>query len=114
MVVRSAFAESRDSPLRLVAKVGGMALVYVAPLFFTVSYRGIPQVAGALAWAMTAIAEASTLRLYRRPFAAGCALPVAAAAYIVFAVESAVQYWRGRGGYWKGRFQAPARGARRV
>ncbi len=31
MVVRSAFAELRYSPLRLVAAVGGMALVYLAP-----------------------------------------------------------------------------------
>jgi hopene-associated glycosyltransferase HpnB len=114
MVVRSAFAELRYSPLRLVGAVGGMALVYVAPLFFTVAYRGMPQVAGALAWAMMAIAEAPTLRVYRRPLAAGCALPVVAAVYIAFTVESAVQYWRGRGGYWKGRFQAPGREARRV
>ncbi len=114
MVVRSAFAELRYSPLRLFGAVAGMALVYVAPVLFAVACRGIPRVAGALAWAMMAIAEAPTLRLYRRPLAAGCALPVVAAAYIVFTVESAVQYWRGRGGYWKGRFQAPAREARRV
>jgi hopene-associated glycosyltransferase HpnB len=114
MVVRSAFAELRYSPLRLVGAVSGMALIYVAPLFFTIVCRGLPQVAGALAWAMMAIAEAPTLRLYRRPLAATCALPVVAAVYIAFTVESAVQYWRGRGGYWKGRFQAPAHEARRL
>jgi hopene-associated glycosyltransferase HpnB len=114
MVVRSAFAELRYSPTRLAGAVGGMALVYLAPPFFTVAYRGIPEIAGALAWAIMAIAQAPTLRLYRRPLAVGCALPAVAVAYIAFTGESAVQYWRGRGGYWKGRFQAPAREARRV
>ncbi len=109
MVVRSAFAELRYSPLRLAAAIGGMALVYLAPPLFVVFSRGAPQIAGALAWVLMAIAIAPTLRLYRRPLAAGFALPAVAAAYTVFTLESALEYWRGRGGHWKGRFQAPAR-----
>jgi hypothetical protein len=99
-------------PLRLFGAVGDTALVHVAPLLFAVAYRGIPQVAGALAWAMTAIVEAPTLRLHRRPLAAGRALPVVAVACIVLTVESTLQYWRGPAGYWKGRFWAPACEAR--
>ena len=109
MVVRSAFAELRYSPLRLAAAIGGMALVYLAPPLFVVFSRGAPQIAGALAWVLMAIAIAPTLRLYRRPLAAGFALPAVAAAYTAFTLESALEYWRGRGGHWKGRFQAPAR-----
>ena len=111
MVVRSAFAELRYSPLRLAAAIGGMALVYLAPPLFVVFSRGVPQIAGALAWAMMAVAIAPTLRLYGRPLAAGFALPAVAAAYTAFTLESALEYWRGRGGHWKGRFQAPAREA---
>ena len=111
MVVRSAFAELRYSPLRLAGAVGGMALVYLAPPLFAVFSHGVAQMAGALAWAMMAVALAPTLRLYERPLAAGFALPAVAAVYVAFTVESAIQYWRGRGGYWKGRFQAPAREA---
>ena len=38
-------------------------------------------------------------------------LNAAAAAYVAFTLDSAMQYWRGRGGYWKGRVQAPMREA---
>ncbi len=109
MVSRSAFAELRYSPVRLVGAIGGMALVYVAPPLFAIFARGATQAAGALAWAMMAIALMPTLRLYRRPLVGGLALPVIAAAYVAFTFNSALQYWRGRGGYWKGRFQAPMR-----
>ena len=109
MVSRSAFAELRYSPLRLAGAIGGMALVYAAPLLFVLFARGAAQVAGAVTWAMMAIALAPMLRLYGRPLIGGFALPAIAGAYVAFTFDSAYQYWRGRGGYWKGRFQAPMR-----
>jgi hopene-associated glycosyltransferase HpnB len=109
MVSRSAFAELRYSSLRLAGAIGGMALVYIAPPLFAIFARGGTQLAGALAWAMMAISLMPTLRLYGRPLVGGFALPVIAAAYVAFTFDSALQYWRGRGGYWKGRFQAPMR-----
>ncbi len=109
MVVRSAFAELRYSPLRLAAAVGGMALVYLAPPLLVAFAGGVPQMTGALAWLLMAVLIAPTLRLYRRPLVAGFALPAVAAVYVAFTLESALEYRRGRGGYWKGRFQAPAR-----
>jgi hopene-associated glycosyltransferase HpnB len=109
MVSRSAFAELRYSPLRLAGAIGGMALVYVAPLLFAIFARGAAQAVGAVTWAMMAIALAPMLRLYGRPLIGGFALPAIAAAYVAFTFDSAYQYWRGRGGYWKGRFQAPMR-----
>ena len=114
MVARSAFAELRYSPLRLAGAVAGMALVYLAPPFLAIFAHGLAQAAGALAWAMMALALAPTLRLYGRPLAGGLALPAIAAAYVAFTIDSAMQYWRGRGGYWKGRIQAPMREAGRV
>ena len=66
---------------------------------------------GALAWVLMAVAIAPTLRLYGRPVASGLALPAIAAVYVAFTLQSALEYWRGRGGYWKGRYQAPAREA---
>jgi hopene-associated glycosyltransferase HpnB len=109
MVARSAFAELRYSPLRLAGAIGGMALVYLAPPFFAIFARGGAQFAGALAWAMMALSLTPILRLYKQPVAGGFALPAIAAAYVAFTFESACQYWRGRGGYWKGRIQAPMR-----
>jgi hypothetical protein len=46
------------------------------------------------------------LQLYRRSPLWGVALPGIAAIYTAFTIESAIQHWRGRGGAWKGRFQA--------
>jgi hopene-associated glycosyltransferase HpnB len=109
MVSRSAFAELRYSPLRLAGAIGGMALVYVAPPMFAIFAGGGAQAAGAVAWVMMAIALAPMLRLYGRPLVGGFALPAIAVAYVAFTFDSALQYWRGRGGYWKGRFQAPMR-----
>jgi hopene-associated glycosyltransferase HpnB len=109
MVSRSAFAELRYSPLRLAGAIGGMALVYLAPPLLVIFAHGAAQTVGAVAWAMMTIALAPMLRLYGRSVIGGFALPVIAAAYVAFTFDSAYQYWRGRGGYWKGRFQAPMR-----
>jgi hypothetical protein len=84
-----------------------MAAVYFAPPLLALGVDGWARWAGALAWAAMAIAYAPTLRLYRRPLFDGLALPAIALAYLVFTSASAVLYWRGCGGYWKGRFQAP-------
>jgi hopene-associated glycosyltransferase HpnB len=109
MVTRSAFAELRYSPLRLAGAIGGMALVYLAPPLFAIFARGVGQATGVLALAMMALSLMPTLRLYGRPLIGALALPAVAAAYVAFTFDSALQYWRGRGGYWKGRIQAPMR-----
>jgi hopene-associated glycosyltransferase HpnB len=109
MVSRSAFAELHYSAFRLAGAIGGMALVYLAPPLFAIFARGGAQAVGALAWAMMALSLVPTLRLYGRPLVGGLALPAIAFAYVAFTFDSALQYWRGRGGYWKGRFQAPMR-----
>jgi hypothetical protein len=36
-------------------------------------------------------------------------LPAIAAFYSAYTLESAIQSWRGRGGEWKGRYQAVTR-----
>jgi hopene-associated glycosyltransferase HpnB len=111
MVARSAFAELRYSPWRLAGAIGGMCLTYLAPPFLAVFGRGAAQLAGVLAWVTMAVALGPMLRFYRRPLAGGLALPAVAVAYIAFTMESAIEYWRGQGGYWKGRVQAPMRKA---
>jgi hopene-associated glycosyltransferase HpnB len=114
MVARSAFAELRYSTLRLAGAVAGMALVYLAPPFFAAFSHGVARAAGAIAWGMMALSFAPTLRLYGRPQVSGIALPAIAAAYVAFTLSSAIQCWRGRGGHWKGRIQAPMREAGRA
>jgi hypothetical protein len=53
------------------------------------------------------IAFLPTLRAYEAPPWIALLLPVIALFYVAATVASAVLYWRGRGGYWKGRVQAP-------
>lgn len=112
MVVRSAFAELRFSPLRLVGTFAGMIVTYVAPPLLAIFGSGLAQVLGAAAWLMMAISFQPTLRLYRCSPLWGFALPGIAAIYTGFTVELAIQHWRGRGGAWKDRFQAAASAGR--
>jgi hypothetical protein len=44
-----------------------------------------------------------TLILYGMPKAWSLLLPVAAFLFTLMTVSSAIRYWRGRGGAWKGR-----------
>ena len=110
MVARSAYAELRFSPWRLLGTLAGMAVTYLAPPLLAIFSDGYAQVMGGAAWLMMAISFQPTLRLYRRSPLWGFALPIIAAFYTAFTFQSAIQHWRGRGGAWKGRFQATAAG----
>ena len=107
MVARSAFAELRYSTPRLFGALAGMGLVFLAPPLLVLFADGWARAAGAAAWLMMTLAFAPTLRFYRRPVSSGVALPAIAAAYVLFTLQSAAQYWRGKGGVWKDRIQAP-------
>ena len=111
MVVRSAYAELRYSPWRLAGTLVGMVVTYLAPPSLAVFAGGAAQMLGLAAWLVMAVSFVPMLRLYGRSPLWGTALPVIAAIYTAFTVESAVQHWRGRGGAWKGRFQAQAAAA---
>jgi hopene-associated glycosyltransferase HpnB len=111
MVVRSAYAELRYSTLRLAGTLVGMALIYVAPPLLTLFAEGPARALGAAAWLMMTLSFVPMLRLYGRAPYWGLALPLIAAIYTGFTLDSAIQHWRGRGGAWKGRFQARAAAA---
>jgi hopene-associated glycosyltransferase HpnB len=108
MVARSAYAELRYSPLRLAGAILGMALTYLAPPLLTLFADGPARGLGAAAWALMTLAYVPTLRFYGLNPLRGLVLPTVAAMYTAFTVDSAVQHWQGRGGAWKGRFQARA------
>jgi len=112
MVTRSAYAELKYSPLRLLGATVGMALTFLAGPLLAIFAAGTAALAGVAAWLMMAAAFQPTLRLYRLNPLWGIALPLIALAYMVWTVESAWQYARGQGGQWKGRVQAAPRGAR--
>jgi hopene-associated glycosyltransferase HpnB len=106
MISRSAYAQLRYSPLLLVGTVAGMVLVYMVPPSIAVFGTGSAHWAGWCSWLMMAAAFQPILRFYRVSPFWGLALPAIGAAYTVFVLNSALQFWRGRGGMWKGRAQA--------
>lgn len=110
MVVRSAFAELRYSYWRLAGALVGMLLTYAAPPLLAIFASGMPRVLGLAAWIGMALAFQPMLRLYRRSPLWGVALPLTGVIYTAFTLESALEHRRGRGGAWKGRFQAASAG----
>lgn len=106
MVSRSAYDQLGYSPLLLVVTIAGMALIYVAPVFFALFGTGLSRLLGASAWMLMAVTFQPMLRFYNLSPFWGLALPAIAFAYMLFTLDSAYQHFRGRGGLWKGRAQA--------
>jgi hypothetical protein len=106
MVVRTAYAQLRYSPLLLAGTVAALALTYLAPVALTFFAGGLAQFFGLFTWLLMALAFRPTLRFYALWMTWGLALPAIAAIYMAFTVDSAYQHARGRGGMWKGRAQA--------
>lgn len=106
MVARTAYAQLKYSPLRLIAAVVALSLVFFAPPLFALFAEGATRVAGVLAWLIMAVMYQPMLKFYRRSIWWGPLLPGIAALYTAFVLDSAFQHWRGRGGMWKGRAQA--------
>ena len=106
MVVRSAYAQLRYSPLLLSATVAGMGLLYAAPPVAAILAEGPARILAIAAWLAMAVLFQPMLRFYRQNPLLGLALPVIGIVYTAFTLESAIQFWRGRGGRWKGRIQA--------
>jgi hopene-associated glycosyltransferase HpnB len=107
MISRCAFAQLGYSGTILVAMMFGMALTYLAPpLLLLLSPDPMAMALGGAAWLAMAASFMPILRIYRCPLAVALLLPAIAMFYMAATLGSAVQFWRGRGGAWKGRFQA--------
>lgn len=111
LIARTAFTQLGYSTLVLVGTLLGMLLTYLAPVIFTFSAPPVLWRLSLAAWALMAITYLPTLRFYGLSPLWAPALPVAAAFYSYATWLSAVRYWLGRGGQWKGRIQASSRSA---
>ena len=103
MISRSAFTQLRYSALLLAGTILGMSATYLLP---PVLLFGYGSWLAALAWLLMMAAYLPVLRLYRRSLLWAPALPLIALFYTAATVHSALRYWSGRGGAWKGRAQA--------
>jgi hopene-associated glycosyltransferase HpnB len=110
MVTRSAYAQLRYSPLLLGAVIAGMALTFLFGPVLALFADPLASIIAAAAWALMSLAFVPILRFYGLSSLWALALPLIAAAYLAFTLDSAYQHWRGQGGLWNGRSQAlPAR-----
>ena len=105
MISRTAFNQLRHSGLLLAAAITGPFFTYLLPPLLLFTRREIPTALGAAAWLLMSLSYLPMVRFYRRSPGWAFALPLIATFYLGATIHSAVQYWRGHGGEWKGRFQ---------
>ncbi|MFZ5692406.1 MAG: glycosyltransferase [Pseudomonadota bacterium] len=106
MVARSAYAQLRYSPVLLTGTLIGMALTYWTPPLIGLFGHGTARALALLAWALMTVSFWPILRFYGLTPLWAPALPAIATGYMAFTFSSAVQHMLGRGGRWKGRYQA--------
>jgi len=105
MIARTAFNQLRHSALLLIAAIAGMAVTYLLPIALVFTGRALPMALGAAAWAMMTLAYLPMVRHYRLNPLWALLLPLAAVFYMGATLASALEFWSGRGGQWKGRVQ---------
>src|SRR6266446_3182898 len=107
LVARTAFAQLHCSFLLLIVTLIGLCATYLLAwiAFFTLEDPGWLLASTAIS-IMTATYGA-TVRFYGLPWLWALTLPFAAVFYGYATFLSALRYWLGRGGQWKGRAQAP-------
>src|SRR5579864_6055130 len=105
MISRTAFKQLKHSPFLLLCTIAGMVITYLAPPLLLLTGSKPAILLGAAAWAAMTITYSAIVRYYRLNPAWALTLPLAALFYLVATVHSAVKYWNGSGGDWKGRAQ---------
>ena len=108
MIARSAFSQLRHSSLLLAISIVGLGVCFVLPV--TLLFSGNWPIAGlglATCLAMS-ICYLPMVRYYRLNPLWALTLPAAAVFYMGATLVSAVRYWSGQGGQWKGRTQDAA------
>lgn len=105
MISRTAFNQLRHSSLLLIGTVAGLVFTYILPVLLLLTGKAPAMILGLLTLLLMTVAYLPTVRLYRRSVVWSLSLPLVACFYMAATVHSALQYWRGRGGTWKGRVQ---------
>jgi hopene-associated glycosyltransferase HpnB len=106
LIARTAFTQLRYSPLLLVGTILGMFLTYVAPVALLFAHDSTARVLAGTAWLLMTFSFLPTVRFYRLSWLWAPLLPLTALFYTYATWISALRYWMGKGGQWKGRAQA--------
>lgn len=107
LIARTAFTQLRYSYLFLAGTVLAMILTYLAPVVLLFTHDFSARILGDLAWLLMTLSFAPAVRYYRLSLLWAPLLPLAALFYTYSTCVSAVRFWLGHGGQWKGRAQAP-------
>lgn len=107
LIARVAFTQLRYSFLALLGALAGLFVTYLLPWVLFFAFPGEAWVAVDTAIAMMAATFAAIVKFYGLSWPWALTLPLAALFYGYATCVSAVRYWLGRGGQWKGRAQAP-------
>lgn len=105
MIARTAFKQLNHSVLMLAGCLIGLTLIYLVPPLAVISSVVPPRSLGILAWALMTMAYLPIARFYGLNPLWALALPLDALFYMGATVCSALRFWSGRGGQWKGRTQ---------
>ncbi len=109
MISRGAFNQLKHSGWMLLLALLGLSATYLLPpLLLLFSRQLVPLLLGVAAWLLMIICFLPTVRFYRLNLSWAAALPLIAIFYMGASVHSALRFWSGRGGQWKGRVQDPA------
>ncbi len=106
LIARTAFTQLRYSSLLLIATLAGLFVTYFLAwiFFFTLDDPG--WLLASTAISIMTVTYGATVRFYGLPWLWALTLPFAVIFYGYATCVSAVRYWLGRGGQWKGRAQA--------
>jgi len=108
LIARTAFTQLRYSALLLVLTILGLGLTYLAPVALFFAGNMLARALGILCYFAMAASFLPAVRYFRLSPVWTFLLPVSAFCYGYATLLSAVRYWLGRGGQWKGRTQAPS------
>jgi hopene-associated glycosyltransferase HpnB len=109
VIARTAFAQLRYSSVLLVVALAGLFATFLLPWIIFFAYPGEAWLLVDTAIALMAATFLVTVKFYDLSAAWALTLPFAAVFYGYATCVSAVRYWLGRGGQWKGRAQAQHR-----
>ncbi len=109
LIARTAFTQLEYSATLLIGTIAGMMLTYLVPVALAFHTQPLGWRLSLAAWALMTITYLPTVRFYGLSPLWAPLLPAVAVFYSYATCLSAVRYWLGHGGQWKGRAQAPAK-----
>ncbi len=105
MIARTAFNQLQHSTLLLAGAIVGLVITYILPCALILTTNRWLIILGALSWMLMSTAYAPMVRFYGLNFLWSLGLPFSAFFYMLATLHSAIKFWAGRGGEWKGRVQ---------